>query len=286
MKIVRFGNKGFERPGAIDADGVIRDLSDVVDDIGPVTLASKLPALSSLKLESCPAAPLDSRLGAPVIQVGKIVCVGLNYADHARETHQAIPKEPVLFLKATTALSGPYDDIVIPRGASKLDWEVELAVVISQEARYVPVDRALEHVAGVCIMHDVSERAFQLERGGQWDKGKGCDTFGPLGPYLVTLDEAGNLSDKRLWCDVNGSRMQSGSTSTMIFDVPFLVHYISSFMRLQPGDVISTGTPPGVAMSMTPPRWLEPGDVVELGIDGLGSQRQRIVSPTEQSVTE
>jgi 2-keto-4-pentenoate hydratase/2-oxohepta-3-ene-1,7-dioic acid hydratase in catechol pathway len=285
MKLARFGERGLERPAAVDGNGILRDLSSIVDDVSPMTLANRLPALGKLRLEGLPAAPTGCRLGQPVAQVGKIVCVGLNYTDHAHETGQAVPAEPILFLKATSALCGPNDDLVLPIGSSKVDWEVELAVVIGQEARNISLQRARDFIAGVAVMHDVSERAFQLERGGQWDKGKGCDTFGPLGPHLVTLDEAGDLANMRLWCDVNGHRMQDGNTRTMIFDVPFLVHYVSSFMSLQPGDVISTGTPPGVGMAQKPPQWLKAGDTVELGIDGLGSQRQRVVSAAPETAS-
>jgi 2-keto-4-pentenoate hydratase/2-oxohepta-3-ene-1,7-dioic acid hydratase in catechol pathway len=272
MKLLRFGPKGHERPGVIDASGRIRDLSSVVADID----ADTLQRLRTLSVKDFPIVDPDVRLGAPIAAVGKIVCVGLNYADHANETGQQIPREPILFLKATSSIVGPNDDVVLPPGAYKGDWEVELGVVIAREARYVPLSSAMEYVAGVCIINDVSERSYQLERGGQWDKGKGCDSFCPLGPWLVTLDEAGDLHQLRLWCKVNGVTMQEGNTRTMIFDVPYLVHYISQFMSLQPGDVISTGTPPGVGMAMKPPRWLGEGDVMELGIEGLGSQRQRV----------
>ena len=276
MKLLRYGEKRSERPALLDTQGRIRDLSAVVDDIASTSL---LPAISTIQAVDASKLPLVEgpvRLAEPVAKVGKIVCVGLNYADHARETGQEPPKEPVLFLKATSSICGPNDDIVLPQGSSKVDWEVELGVVIGCEARYVPLESALQHVAGLCVVNDVSERSFQLERGGQWDKGKGCDTFGPIGPYLVTLEEVADLGNLTLWCDVNGQRMQSGSTRTMIFNVSFLVHYISQFMSLQPGDIISTGTPPGVGMGMKPPRWLRHGDTVELGIAGLGTQRQRV----------
>lgn len=273
MKLLRFGARNGERPGMLDREGRIRDISGVVADIDPAALSD----LRGVDPETLPLVPEGVRIGPPVPRVGKIVCVGLNYADHAAETGQAVPEEPILFLKATSSLVGPNDEVILPPDAFKGDWEVELGVVIGREARYVPRDEALDHVAGVCVINDLSERSFQLERGGQWDKGKGCDTFCPIGPWLVTLDEVGDLGDLRLWCRVNGETMQDGNTRTMIFGVAELVHYISQFMSLQPGDVISTGTPPGVGMGMTPPRWLAEGDVIELGIEGLGQQRQRVV---------
>lgn len=276
MKLLRFGPKGRERPGVLDADGGIRDLSGLIPDFQPQTLAA-LPSLRLPLMESLPLANTDVRIGAPVARVGKIVCVGLNYSDHARETGQAIPSEPILFLKAPSSIAGPNDDVVLPPDASKGDWEVELGIVIAREARYVPLASALDYVAGACVINDVSERSYQLERGGQWDKGKGCDTFCPMGPYLVTLDEIERLDDLRLWCNMNGRTVQDGNTRTMIFDVPHLVHYISQFMSLQPGDVISTGTPPGVGMGMKPPQYLQENDIMELGIEGLGTQRQRVV---------
>lgn len=277
MKLLRFGAKGRERPGLLDTSGGIRDLSGIIDDVNPAALATQLGRLRLLAPDRLPLVEGDVRIAESVAKVGKIICVGLNYADHAHETGQAIPQEPILFLKATSSITGPYDDVILPPGAQKCDWEVELAVVIGREARYVRADEALDYVAGVCVMNDVSERSYQLERGGQWDKGKGCDSFGPIGPYLVSLDTAGDLKNLRLWCTVNGRTVQNGNTRTMIFDVPHLVHYISQFMSLQPGDVISTGTPPGVGMGMRPPQWLQEGDVIELGIDGLGCQKQRVV---------
>ena len=273
MKLLRFGPPGAERPGIIDAEGRVRDLSGVIADIAP----EAIDALRAVVPEALPLAPEGVRIGPPLSLIGKIVCVGLNYADHAAETGQAIPAEPILFLKATSSVIGPDDDVILPPDAMKGDWEVELGVVIGRTARYVSEAEALSHVAGVCVVNDLSERAFQMERGGQWDKGKGCDTFCPIGPWLVTLDSAGDLDDLRLWCSVNGETMQDGNTRTMIFRVAHLVHYISQFMSLQPGDVISTGTPPGVGMGMKPPRWLKEGDVIELGIDGLGRQRQRVL---------
>ncbi len=277
MKLLRFGPKGHERPGILDSAGRIRDLSAQIGDIDGRTLETELPRLRALSPAALPPVDSSVRVGPAVAQVGKIVCVGLNYADHAHETGQAVPAEPILFLKATSSIVGPFDDIVLPPGSQKGDWEVELGVVIGRTTRYVSREDALEHVAGVCVINDVSERSYQLERGGQWDKGKGCDTFCPLGPWLVTLDEAGDLGSLDLWCKVDGQTMQHGNTRTMIFDVAHLVHYTSQFMSLQAGDIISTGTPPGVGMSMKPPRWLRENDIVELGIAGLGEQRQRVV---------
>ncbi|HEX6833108.1 MAG TPA: fumarylacetoacetate hydrolase family protein, partial [Rudaea sp.] len=240
-------------------------------------LVATIAALRNVDPASLPRVDGNPRIAPPLRGIGKIVCVGLNYADHARETGQTPPREPILFLKATSSITGPNDDVVLPPDSQKTDWEVELGVVIGREARYVPLDRALEHVAGFCLINDVSERHYQIERGGQWDKGKGCDTFCPIGPFLATPDEIGDFRALDLTCKVNGRVMQSGNTRDMIFDVPFLVHYISQFMSLQPGDVISTGTPHGVGMAMKPPQFLREGDVVELAIDGLGTQRQRVV---------
>lgn len=282
MKLLRFGPRDHERPGLLDTDGRIRDLSGLVADIDARMLPD-LPQLATATLDDLPIVSSDVRLGVPVAGVGKIICVGLNYSDHARETGQAIPREPILFLKATSSIVGPNDDVILPPGAQKGDWEVELGIVIGREARYVPAASALDYVAGACVVNDVSERSYQLERGGQWDKGKGCDTFCPLGPHLVTLDEIPRLDDLRMWCTVNGRTVQDGNTRTMIFDVPYLVHYISQFMSLQPGDVISTGTPPGVGMGMKPPQWLKEQDVMELGIEGLGTQRQRVVRHTAEA---
>ncbi|HEY6642699.1 fumarylacetoacetate hydrolase family protein [Povalibacter sp.] len=277
MKLLRFGAPGREKPGMLDNSGRIRDLSGVVADVDGHTLETGLARLRTLSPAALPLIDSTVRIGPAVAQVGKIVCVGLNYADHAHEIGQPLPSEPILFLKATSSITGPFDDVVLPPGSQKGDWEVELGVVIGRHARYVSKETALDHVAGVCVINDVSERSYQLERGGQWDKGKGCDTFCPLGPYLVTLDAAGDLQSLDLWCKVNGQSMQHGNTRTMIFDVAHLVHYTSQFMSLQPGDVISTGTPPGVGMSMKPPRWLREDDILEVGIAGLGEQRQRVV---------
>ena len=276
MKIVRWGTVGAERPGLLDAAGRIRDASRIVSDITAVNLLSALAALREVSAESLPLVEPSQRIGPPLSGVGKIICVGLNYADHARETGQSAPAEPILFLKATSSIVGPNDDIVLPPNAGKGDWEVELGVVIGKETRYVTTASAMSHVAGFCVINDVSERSYQLERGGQWDKGKGCDTFCPMGPYLVTPEDVPALDSLQLMCRVNGRKVQDGNTQDMIFNVPFLVHYISQFMSLQPGDVISTGTPHGVGMGMKPPQWLQENDVVELSIDGLGQQRQRV----------
>ena len=276
MKLLRHGQPGCERPGALDETGRIRDLSSIVSDIDRTLLSRDCADLKGVDLAGFPEVEPETRLGSPVSGVGKFICIGLNYADHARESGATIPDEPIIFQKATSAIVGPNDDIVIPRGSRKTDWEVELGVIIGREARYVKEADALRHVAGLCVINDISEREFQLERGGQWDKGKGCDTFGPVGPYLVTLDEIPSLDELSLWLTVNGERVQNGTTADLIFKVPFLVHYVSQFMSLQPGDIISTGTPAGVGLGFDPPRYLKPGDVVELGISGLGQQRQRV----------
>jgi len=277
MKLVRYGQAGQEKPGIIDAQGALRDLSAHVADIAGATLGdAALQTLRGLDLGSLPRIAEGARLGPCVGQVGKFICIGLNYSDHAAETGAQPPSEPIIFMKATSALCGPNDDLRIPRGSEKTDWEVELGVVIGKPAKYVSRAQALDCVAGYCVSHDVSERAFQTERQGQWTKGKSCDTFGPIGPWLVTRDEVADPGQLRMWLRVNGQTMQDGSTRTMIFDVPHLVSYLSQFMSLQPGDVISTGTPPGVGMGMKPPRYLKPGDVVELGIAGLGAQRQQV----------
>jgi len=276
MKLFRHGARGRERPGIIDPQGRRRDLSGIIRDIDPSLLASGFAALQGLRAADLPEVPATVRLAEPVAAVGKFVCIGLNYRDHAAEAKMKIPVEPIIFMKATSAIMGPDDDVVLPPAAQKPDWEVELGIIIGREARYVTPQRALEHVAGVCVCNDLSERHFQIERGGQWDKGKGCDTFGPFGPYLVTLDEVGDLGNLRLWLDVNGQRMQDGNTRDMIFDAGFLVHYVSQFMSLQPGDIISTGTPAGVGLGRNPPVFLQPGDEIHLGIDGLGEQRQKV----------
>ena len=277
MKLIRFGAPGQERPGLIDPEGRLRDLSAHVADIaGDALSPASLARLAALDPASLPAVAGHPRLGPCVGQIGKFVCVGLNYSDHAAESNMPVPTEPVLFFKATSAVCGPNDDVEIPPGAEKVDWEVELGVVIGKTARYVSKEEALDHVAGYCIVNDVSERAYQLERGGQWDKGKGCDTFGPIGPYLVTQDEVGDVQNLDMWLKVNGEIMQKGNTRTMIFSCHHIVAYCSQFMTLNPGDIITTGTPPGVGMGMKPPKFLQVGDAVELGIEKLGTQRQVI----------
>lgn len=280
MRLVRYGPPGLERPGLLDAGGTLRDLAAEIDDVAPAALDEKVLArLAALDVASLPPVEGSPRLGPCVASVGKIICVGLNFSDHAAETGMPIPPEPVLFMKATSAISGPDDDVVLPRGSSKTDWEVELGVVIGREARYVEEAGAIACVAGYCVINDLSEREFQLERGGQWDKGKGCDSFAPLGPWLVTRDEVPDPHQLKMRLAVNGRVYQDGSTATMIYRVPYLVSYISRFMTLKPGDVISTGTPPGVGMGQRPPVYLGVGDVIELGIELLGSQRQRVVAP-------
>jgi 2-keto-4-pentenoate hydratase/2-oxohepta-3-ene-1,7-dioic acid hydratase in catechol pathway len=277
MKLVRYGERGRERPGAVGSDGRLRDLSVFLSDLdGPRLDPRALHTLSRLDVDQLPAVEGVQRLGCPVGKVGKIVCVGLNYADHARESGHPIPPEPVLFLKATTSINGPCDDVIIPRGSTKTDWEVELGVVIGRTARYVPSEEAMHHVAGYTIVNDVSEREYQIERGGgQWDKGKGCDTFSPIGPWLVTRDEVPDPHALHLWLEVNDRRVQDSNTRQLVFDVPQLVGYISHFMTLEPGDIVSTGTPPGVGLGQKPTPWyLKPGDTMRLGIDGLGEQRQ------------
>ncbi len=277
MKLVRYGRPGEEKPGLLDAEGTIRDLSGEIADVAGAALSPKsLAKLAALDPASLPKVDGRPRLGPCVAGTGKFICIGLNFADHAAESGMPVPTEPVVFMKATSAIVGPDDDLLIPRGSEKTDWEVELGVVIGRTAKYVSEADALDHVAGYCVAHDVSERAFQQERQGQWTKGKSCDTFGPIGPWLVTRDEVADPQDLAMWLKVNGETMQDGSTRTMVFGVAHLVSYLSQFMSLHPGDVISTGTPPGVGMGMKPQRWLKPGDVVELGIEGLGSQRQQV----------
>lgn len=278
MKLVRHGNPGKEKPGLIDAQGTLRDLSKVVPDIGPAQLdAAVLAKLAKLDTAKLPAVRGTPRMGCPVAGVGKFVAIGLNYADHAAESGAPIPKEPIVFMKATTCIQGPNDPVMLPKGSVKSDWEVELGIVIGTRARYVTQKAALDHVAGYCTINDVSEREYQIERGPQWDKGKGCDTFGPIGPWLVTRDEIANVQKLSMWLDLNGKRMQTGNTKTMIFGVAKLVSYVSQFMTLMPGDVITTGTPPGVGLGMKPPLYLKKGDVMTLGIEGLGEQRQVVV---------
>jgi 2-keto-4-pentenoate hydratase/2-oxohepta-3-ene-1,7-dioic acid hydratase in catechol pathway len=275
MKLLRYGPKGQEKPGLLDKDGQIRDLSGIVKDIDGKVLAD-LSAIRAANVESLPIVAKGVRLAEPVANVGKFLCIGLNYSDHAAESGMPEPSEPIIFTKATSAIIGPFDDVYLPPTSKKSDWEVELGVIIGKDARYVSKEKALEYVAGACVVNDLSEREYQLERLGTWDKGKGCDTFGPFGPYLVTLDEVGDLNNLGLWLDVNGARMQTGNTASLIFDVPTLVSYVSQFMSLQPGDVISTGTPPGVGMGKKPQVWLKEGDVITLGIDKLGDQKQNV----------
>jgi 2-keto-4-pentenoate hydratase/2-oxohepta-3-ene-1,7-dioic acid hydratase in catechol pathway len=295
MKLLRYGPVGLEKPGLFDAAGNIRDLSAIIDDIaGPTLSAASLARLQAIEPESLPLVGPPSRgglagspaarvaaatrLGPPVARVGKMMCIGLNYAEHAAETGAAIPKEPILFMKATSAIVGPYDDVRIPRGSTQTDWEVELGVVIGEPAKYVSEEDALHYVAGYCVAHDISERQFQKDRGGQWTKGKSCDTFGPLGPWLVTKDEIPDPQNLKLWLEVDGLRRQDGSTRTMIFGVKKLVSYLSQFFTLHPGDIISTGTPSGVGMGLKPPVYLRPGQTVHLSVEGLGEQQQRILA--------
>lgn len=275
---MRVGLKGFEKPAILFNDGTIRDLSGTVDDVSDKALHSdSLAKLALLDFGKLPIIPSDTRVGPCVGNVGKFICVGLNYADHAAESGMPVPSEPVLFMKATSAICGPNDDVIIPAGSEKSDWEVELGVVIGNEARNVSEAEALNFVAGYCVVNDLSERSWQLERGGQWVKGKSADTFGPIGPWLVTSEEIPDPQKLRLWLEVDGSRYQDGSTRTMVFGVAFLVSYISKFMSLQPGDIISTGTPPGVGFGQKPPVYLKPGQSIRLGIEGLGEQSQKVV---------
>jgi 2,4-diketo-3-deoxy-L-fuconate hydrolase len=278
MKLIRYGRKGLEKPGLVDAQGHVRDLMGVLPDITPATLSPEsLSRLAAVAGAGLPVVAEPGRIGVPWSGMGKFVCVGLNYADHAAEAGQAVPAEPVLFMKPTSALGGCNDPVVLPQGAAKGDWEVELGVVIGSKARYVSEADALQHVAGYCVVNDLSEREYQLERGGgQWDKGKGCDTFGPVGPWLVTRDEVPDPQSLAIWLELNGRRLQDGNTRTMVFGVAALVSYISRFMTLYPGDLISTGTPPGVGLGQRPPLFLQPGDEMRLGIAGLGEQRQRV----------
>ena len=282
MKLLRVGAKGAEKPAILAADGTIRDLSGVVDDIaGDVLTPEGLEKLAAVDVSALPTLSSDERIGPCVGRVGKFICIGLNYADHAAETGAPIPEEPIIFMKATSAIIGPNDDVIIPKNSLKPDWEVELGIVIGKEARYVDVEDAMDHVAGYCLVNDVSERHFQTERGGTWDKGKGSDTFGPIGPWVVTRDEVADPQNLAMWLEVDGKRYQNGSTKTMIFDVKTVVSYVSQFMSLQPGDIISTGTPPGVGMGIKPePVWLRPGNVMRLGIEGLGEQRQNVKAYT------
>ena len=278
MKLLRFGDVGSEKPGLLDGDGNIRDLSAHIGDLSGENLAPEaLAKLGDIDVNSLPLVGGSPRLGPCVTGTGKLMCIGLNYSDHAEETGMEVPPEPILFMKASSAIVGPDDIVEIPRGSVATDWEVELGVVIGKKAKYVSEEDALDYVAGYCVCNDLSERDFQAKRSGQWTKGKSCDTFGPTGPYLVTKDEVPNPNDLAMWCDVNGHRYQNGSTKTMVYQVAFLVSYLSQLMSLHPGDIISTGTPPGVGMGQKPQVYLKPGDVMELGIEGLGSQRQDVV---------
>jgi 2,4-diketo-3-deoxy-L-fuconate hydrolase len=278
MKLLRFGPTGREKPGILDANGVMRDLSGHVPDWSAASLCpDRLRSLALLPLQDMPAVDGQVRLGAPFTGVGKFVAIGLNYSDHAAESGMPTPSEPIIFMKSTTCIQGPDDDVMLPKDSAKTDWEVELGVVIGRTARYVEEAQALDHVAGYLVVNDVSERAYQLERGGTWDKGKGCDTFGPIGPWLVTTDEVSDPQDLDMWLDVNGRRVQTGNTRTMIFGVATLVSYCSRFMTLRPGDIITTGTPPGVGMGMKPPTFLKEGDTMRLSIAGLGAQNQKVV---------
>ena len=277
MKLLRYGKNGYEKPGMLDHLDQVRDLSGVIDNLDAQAISpAGLKKLRAIKPESLPLVKGKPRLGVPYSGISKFVAVGLNYSDHAAEAGMPVPSEPILFMKTTTSITGPNDPVVLPKDAQKGDWEVELGIVIGTTARYVPEDRALEYVAGYCVVNDVSERNFQLERGTQWDRGKGCDTFGPIGPYLVTTDEIPNPQALDMWLDLNGQRMQTGNTRTMIFGAAHLVSYISRFMTLLPGDIIATGTPPGVGLGKKPPVFLKPGDVMTLGLNGLGEQRQEV----------
>jgi len=284
MKLVRYGQPGKEKPGLFDAHGKLRDLSKVIDDVTPDQLSDKaLAKLAKLNTDKLPLVKGKPRMGCPISHISKFVAIGLNYADHAAESGMPIPKEPIVFLKANSCIQGPDDDVMLPKGSVKTDWEVELGIVIGTKARYVSQKNALDYVAGYCVVNDVSEREYQLERGGSWDKGKGCDTFGPIGPWMVTKDEVPNPQKLHMWLELNGKRMQDGSTKTMIFGVTKLVSYVSQFMTLNPGDVITTGTPPGVGAGIkvngkSAPVFLKRGDKVSLGIEGLGEQTQKIVA--------
>lgn len=279
MKLLRYGSARQERPGLLDSEGRVRDLSTLIHDLdGHALTPESLQRLAVLDVNGLPLVQEPGRIGPCVANVGKFIGIGLNYADHAAEAGVKVPSEPVIFMKATSAISGPYDPVIKPRNSTKLDWEVELGIVIGKHTSYVSEAEAIDHIAGYCVINDVSERTFQLERGGQWDKGKGCDTFGPIGPWLVTKDEVPDPLNLRLWLKVNGKTYQNGSTSSMVFGPAFLVHYLSQFMSLQPGDIIATGTPAGVGLGQQPPLYLQPGDVMELGIDGLGTQQQTVIA--------
>src|SRR5581483_7987347 len=279
MKLVRHGNRGSEHPGCSASDGTIRDLSGIVADINGETFSeASLASLRKLEINKLPLVPQGTRLGPCVSQVGKFICIGLNYSDHATESGLKIPSEPIIFIKATSSICGPDDDVIIPRGSEKTDWEVELGVVIGRHAKYVSESEAMSYVAGYCVVNDISERAFQMEGTGQWVKGKSADTFGPIGPWLVTRDEIPDPNNLDLWLEVDGHRYQNGNTRTMVFRVSFLVSYLSRFMSLHPGDIISTGTPPGVGLGLRPPKYLQPGNRMRLGVSGLGEQNQRVVA--------
>jgi len=282
MKFLRFGPTGSEKPGVVDTDGNIRDLSGIVADIAGETLApERLAELAALDLSKLPLAANTDRLGPCISGTGKFICIGLNYADHAAESGMDVPPEPVIFMKATSAICGPNDPVIIPRNSEKTDWEVELGVIIGKRAKYVSEEDAMDYVAGYCVINDVSERTFQIEHAGQWTKGKSADNFGQIGPWLVTKDEIADPQNLKMWLTVNGVSRQDGSTKTMVYGVAHVVAYLSKFMSLHPGDVISTGTPPGVGMGLKPPTYLKPGDVIELGIEGLGEQRQDVISDPE-----
>jgi 2,4-didehydro-3-deoxy-L-rhamnonate hydrolase len=280
MKLLRYGPPGQEKPGLLDGEGRIRDLSGVIADLGPAEISPEgLTRLAAVDVASLPVVEGSPRLGPPVTGTRKFLAIGLNYADHAAESNLPIPPEPVFFTKATSCIQGPNDDIMIPRGSLKTDWEIELGVIIGRRASYVEEAEALDYVAGYCTINDLSERDYQLNRAGTWDKGKGCDTFGPIGPWLVTSDEVGDAQNLAMWCEVNGKRVQDGSSSTMVYGIAKLVSYLSEFLTLEPGDIITTGTPPGVGMGQKPEPWyLKPGDVVTLGIEKLGEQRQDVVA--------
>lgn len=280
MKLLRIGQPGEERPAILDANGDARDLSGIVDDIaGDALTPEGMATVANVKIDELPLLA-EGRIGPCVGRVGKFICIGLNYADHAAESNLPVPDEPVIFMKATSAICGPNDDVRIPRGSEKTDWEVELGIVIGKPGVYISEADAMEHVAGYCVVNDVSERAFQIERGGQWTKGKSCDTFGPIGPWMVSRDEIVDPQSLSMWLEVDGHRYQDGSTKTMVFGVQHLVHYVSQFMSLQSGDIITTGTPPGVGMGQKPPRYLRGGESMRLGIEGLGEQLQKVVAPS------
>ena len=279
MKLLRFGYAGKERPGILDEYGDIRDLSQYIMDFdGRGISAENLEKISNIDLSSLPKVQGNPRIGPCVTGTGKYVCIGLNYSDHAAEAGMEVPAEPIIFMKASSAICGPNDDIIIPRGAEKVDWEVELGLVIGKQAKYVSEDEALDYLSGYCVLNDVSEREYQLHRSGQWTKGKSCDTFGPVGPWLVTTDEIPDPQNLNLWLEVNGERMQTGSTNTMVFNVAFIISYLSKFMTLHPGDIIATGTPPGIGNGFKPPRFVKAGDEIQLGIEGLGQQQQTYVN--------